>query len=148
VKIGRLCPATGPDIVGDHVEVRFLGIGVDADFVLAAIGEAELVIAGLGELERLRGGGLAQGERALALGVGDLDALALFLGIAEFEVGVHRARAALAFAARKIARGLLDEGDEGGMQGEIVGEVVEPGGEQHHAALADAFLEQQRRLVA
>ncbi len=71
----------------------------------------------------------------------------MFPGIAEFQVGVHRAGAGPAFAACKIARGLLDEGDEGGLLGEIVGEVVEPGSEQHHAALADAFLQQERRLV-
>jgi hypothetical protein len=36
------------DIVGDDVEVRFPGIGINGDFVLAAIGEADLVIASLG----------------------------------------------------------------------------------------------------
>jgi hypothetical protein len=72
----------------------------------------------------------------------------LFFGIAKFEVGVHQTPAAVALAARKIARGLLDKGYESWIQREIVGEVVEPGGEQHHPALADAFLEQQWRLVA
>jgi hypothetical protein len=46
--LAALAPPQGQHIFGDNVEVRFLGIGVDADFVLAAIGEAELVIAGLG----------------------------------------------------------------------------------------------------
>ncbi len=135
-------------IVWNHVEVRLLRIGVDADFVLAAISEAKLVISGLCELEGLRRGGLAQSERALAFGISNLDALRLFLGIAKIKISIHRMGPALAFAARKVARGLLDERNESGIQREIIGEVVEPRGEQHHATLADTLLKQKRRLVA
>ena len=39
------------------------------------------------------------------------------------------------------------KGTKTGMQREIVGEIVEAGGEQQHAALADFLVEQQRRLV-
>ena len=67
-------------------------------------------------------------ETAAAFGVSDLDALSLVLSIAELEVCVDRAGAALTFTAGEVARGLLDEGDEGGIQGEIVGEVIKPGG--------------------
>ncbi len=152
--LGRFASLALPqaqDIVGDHVQVRFLRIGVDADLVLAAIRQPELIIAGLGKLERLGGGGLMPRVSGAAClrGPCDLDALAACsLGSAEFEIGVHQLGAALAFAARKIARGLLDEGNEGGAQGKIVREVVEPGGEKHDASLADLFLQQQRRLVA
>jgi hypothetical protein len=103
------------DIAGDNVEVRFAGIGIDTDLVLAAVGETELVKAGLGELERLRRRGLAKGERALPLGVCNLDALTLFPGIAELEVGIYGSRAALSFAARKVSRSLFNKGDEGGI---------------------------------
>ena len=58
------------------------------------------------------------------------------------------AGAAAALRAGKIERRLLDEGHENRVKREIVGEIVQAGGKQQDAALADFLFEQQRRLVA
>ena len=86
--LGALALPEGQDVGGDHIEVGFLGIAVDADYVIVAVGQAELIVAGLGELKGLGGGGLAEREGTLAFGVGDFDALTLLAGIAEIEVGI------------------------------------------------------------
>ena len=53
-------------LVRNHVEIRFVAIGIDSDYVLAAVRKAKLIETGLRQLIGLRRGGLLQRERAAA----------------------------------------------------------------------------------
>ena len=66
-------------IVRNYIQVRFLGVCIDADQILAAVGETDLVIACLVELKPLRRGRLPQAQRALPIRGRDFNALRPFV---------------------------------------------------------------------
>jgi len=64
-----------------------------------------------------------------------------------FDVRIDGDVGGLILLAAEVAGGFLDKGYEGGVQRQVVGDVVEARGEDQHASLADLLFEQQRSLV-
>ena len=83
----------------------------------------------------------------LAFRISHVDAHRLFFGGAQLHVGIDERHALALLQTGKIAGRFLHEWDEHGMQRQIVRQVVESRSEQHDASFADAFLQQQGRLV-
>src|ERR1039458_6639866 len=124
-----------------------LRVGVDSHQFIAAVGAPDIVEAGHGELDVLGLGGFVEGKGAPAFGVDYIDGCARFAGLAEFGEGIDQDAGGRGIDAGEVTGGLIDEGDEGGVQGEIVADVIEGGSEDDDVAFADLPIEQQGGLI-
>ncbi len=136
------------DILRHDRQIRLAPIGVDADDHLAAAGQTQLIEARAAQLKRLGGRRLLQRQRTVAIRIDDLDAPAaidaLLVGGPQFGQRVDLARADVPARAGQIARTLLDERDEHRMERQVVGQVVQAGGQQEDASFADFLVQQDR----
>ena len=132
---------------GSTVEIGFAAVGIDADHVLAAVGEAQLVEAGAASIGRSARWSLPSAKAAGGLGSITSTPTACSLAVRNSMKRIHqranrcgaRCRKDRARSARRTARNR--------MQREIVGQIVEARCEKQDAALADFLFEQQRRLI-
>src|SRR3984893_6070861 len=96
----------GLDLVRHHGKVGLAAVGVDADHLLAAAGQAKLIEARPGEADRLGSGRLLQRERTLTVRVDDLDAKvageSLLVGGPQFEQRIDLSRAGGPPSTREI----------------------------------------------
>src|SRR5216684_2391834 len=83
----------------------------------------------------------------MAIGVDHLDAYRLLFRAAQFQKRIDYAGAAAVLRAGKIAGCLLHKRDEDGMEWKIIGEIVESGSEEQHAALSNFLFQQHGHLI-
>ncbi len=136
---------------GIGCKIRFAPVGIDADYRIAAVGEANLVEAGALETEAICAVRASLNESGLRPSGSITSTFAVctrrLRRRAQLHKRIHEPRSAQLLAAGKIARRAIDKRDKDRMQRQVVGEVVEARGEQQHAAFAVLLVEQQRRAI-
>ena len=130
------------------VRSRLVPVGIHRHQFVAAVGPADIVEAGHGELNVLRLGGLFQRKRTLALGVQHVHRRALFLGSRSSANEPTRTLGGPGSSRAQVPRGLLDERHERGVHAENRWRYCRKWRRRSARGLAHLLIEQQRRLVA
>ena len=130
---------------------RIRGVWIHANQRGVAIRKADLVEARARQLERLCRGRLRQRQSAMTIRIDDLDPCrgiaASRRSGAQGNKRIHQSAAADAFTSRKIACCAINKRYKRRTHRQVVGQVVQSGGEQQHMALSNLLLHQQWCLI-